>query len=395
MASIFPTYPQGTNTGTNFTVGTTTYQWTGFAWIKVSETAQLENLTLKNLTATNSIVITSTTNAISTITGALQVVGGVGIGGDVWIGGMVHIANTSTIDNAEIITTSTLVKYVQQPLFVAGTDTVITTSTVGFIETVRIWNTSTLQTVTDRGHTTTNQVVISNATAATSVGTGALIITGGISAGGDLWLGGTIYSGGVPVITTTTLVDSFQSGADIRITNTSSFTGPVILISNTSTFQSVTGRGSTTTNQVFFANTTNSTSSGTGAVVISGGLGVAGRINSESIQIADTVIDSGLVLVNTTDTTVIDSYSADQYRTSKYLIQIDDGPGANFQTVEMLLLIDNNQTVYATEYAVLSSSGELGSFAADVQNDNIVRLYFTAYQASSKTIKIFRTTMTS
>jgi hypothetical protein len=61
----------------------------------------------------------------------------------------------------------------------------------------------------------------------------------------------------------------------------------------------------------------------------------------------------------------------------------------------MLLLIDNNQTVYATEYAVLSSSGELGSFAADVQNDNIVRLYFTAYQASSKTIKIFRTTMTS
>jgi len=394
MSSIFPV---PSYVGQEFTIGTTTYQWTGYAWIKVAESTQLVNLTLQNLTATNSLSVTTTTNATSTTSGALQVVGGVGIGQDVWIGGMVHIANTSTIDNAEIITTSTLVKYVQQPLFVAGTDTAITTSTVGFIETVRIWNTSTLQTVTDRGHTTTNQVVISNATAATSLGTGALIITGGISAGGDLWLGGTIYSGGVPVITTTTLVDSFQSGADIKITNTSSFTGPVILISNTSTFQSVTGRGSTTTNQVFFANTTDSTSSSTGAVVISGGLGVAGRINSESVQIADTVIDSGLILVNTTDTTVIDSYSTDQYRTSKYLIQIDDGTGsgASFQTVEMLLLVDNDKTVYATEYAVLSSNGELGSFAADVQNDNIMRLYFTAYQASSKTLKIFRTTMTS
>jgi len=392
MSSIFPV-PD--HVGQQFTIGTTTYQWTGYAWIKVSESTQLVNLTLQNLTATNSLSVTTTTNAISTTTGALQVVGGVGIGQDVWIGGMVHIANTSTIDNAEIITTSTLVKYVQQPLFVAGTDTVITTSTVGFIETVKIWNTGTLQSVTDRGHTTTNQVVISNATPATSVGSGALVIAGGISAGGDLWLGGTIYSGGVPVITTTTLVDSFQSGADIRITNTSSFTGPVIIIANTSTFQSVTGRGSTTTNQVFFANTTNSTSSSTGAVVISGGLGVAGRINSESIQIADTIMDSGMVLVNTTDTVVVDMYPIGQYRSAKYLIQIDDGTGvgANFETIEILLLVDNNKTVYATEYAVLSSNGELGEFAADVQNDNILRLYFTAYQASSKTITIFRTGM--
>jgi hypothetical protein len=57
-------------------------------------------------------------------------------------------------------------------------------------------------------------------------------------------------------------------------------------------------------------------------------------------------------------------------------------------------MIDNNQNVYATEYAVLSSGGELGEFAADVQNDNKVRLYFTAYQASNKILKIFRTGMT-
>ena len=70
------------------------------------------------------------------------------------------------------------------------------------------------------------------------------------------------------------------------------------------------------------------------------------------------------------------------------------GTGAQFETIEILLLVDNNQTVYATEYAVLSSNGDLGEFAADVQGDNMVRLYFTAYQASSKVLKIFRTGMT-
>ena len=322
-----------------------------------------------------------------------------GIGEDVWIGGSVYISNTSTIANAEIITTSTLAKYVKNPVFVAGTDTVITTSTSGFTETVTIWDDSTLQTVTNRGNSTTNSILITNATSATSTSSAALVVTGGIAAGGDLYLGGTIYSAGVPVITTSSLISSITAGPDINVKTTSSYliTGTTaIIISNTSTLQTVTGRGNTTNQQVFFTNTTQSTSSSTGAVVISGGLGVIGRINSESIQLADVIMDSGEVLVNTTDTVVVDIYPVDQYRSAKYLIQIDDGngPSANFETIEILLLVDNAQTVYATEYAVLSSNGELGEFAADVQNDNMVRLYFTAFQASDKIIKIFRTGIT-
>jgi hypothetical protein len=175
-----------------------------------------------------------------------------------------------------------------------------------------------------------------------------------------------------------------------------------VVISDISTLQSVTSRGSTTSNvitfgsNVYFTDTTESVSSSTGAVIISGGLGVAKRINSESLQIADTIMDSGQVLVNTTATIVVDAYSVDLYRSAKYLIQITEGSGsgASFETIEILLLVDNNQTVFATEYAVLSSNGDLGEFAADVQGDNIVRLYFTAYQASNKILKIFRTGMT-
>jgi hypothetical protein len=498
MASIFPSDPI---TGEKFTVGTTTYQWTGNAWIKISESTQLVNLTLQSLTATTSILVSAVTNSTSTNTGAvvvrggvgvgedvwiggavyiantstiagseiittatlvkyvqppifvagtdtaittstsnfvetvtiwntstlesvtdrgnstthpidilngtnststdsgaLIVQGGVGIGEDVWIGGAVYIANTSTIAGSEIITTATLVKYVQQPVFVAGTDTAITTSTSDFVETVTIWNTSTLQSVTDRGHTTTNQVTILNATSSTAVGTGALYVEGGISAGGDLWLGGTIYCAGVPIVTTSTLIDSIASGEDIKVTVTpGATTGSVsLIISNTSTLQTVTTRGSSTNHIVYFDNTTESTSSSTGAVVVKGGLGVGGRINAESVQIADAIMDSSLIYINNTDTTVVDIYPTGLYRSAKYLIQIDDGAGpeASFETIEILLLVDNQQNVYATEYAVLSSNGELGEFAADVQNDDMLRLYFTAFQASDKVLTIFRTGLT-
>ena len=367
-------FPPSPNTGDTYTIGVTTWIWTGTAWIKYTNSPQ------------SPIFITTGTVSTSTNTGALVVNGGVGISGSI------NVGSTSTINGAEILTTATLDNYVKPTVIIGGTDTVVVTTG----SNVFIWNTSTLQSVTDRGNTTTNIIRIANSTSATSVGTGALIVDGGISAGGDLWLGGTIYSAGVPVITTSTLIDSFEAGEDIKIisTMTGITTGTSLLISNTSTFNTVTRRGSTTTFAIHIANTTQSTSSSTGAIVVDGGIGVAGRVNAESVQIADTVIDSSQILVNTTDTVVVDEYDVDEYRTSKYLIQIDEGtgPGAKFETIEILLLVDNDGNVYATEYAVLTSDEDLGEFAADVIGDK-VRLYFTSANAASKVLRIFRTTM--
>jgi hypothetical protein len=378
MATLnFPTSPSVNDT---YTIGDQTWIWTGSAWIKLTSSPQTP------------IVINTITNSTSTVTGSVVITGGLGVGGSI------NIGTTSTVAGAQIITTATLGQFVNQPVISAGTDTAVSSYVSSATEYVLVWNTSTLQTVTDRGHTTTNQVILSNLTNATSTNTGALVIGGGLGLGGDLWLGGTLYSGGVPVITTSSLIESITAGPDIQITSSQGYTtGTVaLIISNTSTLQTVTGRGNTTDLPVFFTNTTESTSSSTGAVVISGGLGVAKRINSESLQIADTIMDSGQVLVNNTNTIEVDSYPASQYRSAKYLIQITDGSGldASFETIEILLLVDNQQTVYATEYAVLSSNGELGEFAADVQNDGYVRLYFTAFQASDKILKIFRTGMT-
>lgn len=230
---------------------------------------------------------------------------------------------------------------------------------------------------------------VTSTTNATSTGTGALIVSGGASIGGDLYLGGVLYSAGAPVITTATFNATIQDGIDIDIVDIG---GGVLEFNNISTLQTVTGRGNSSTFQVLFQNTSQSISTTTGAVVISGGIGVGKRVNCESLQIADAVFDSTQTVVNTTATTAIDTYSLTEFRSAKYLVQIDEGIGTNadFELREILLVADNNNRVWATEYGVVTSNGDLGTFAAEVSAGNVI-LYFTAYAATNKTIKVLRT----
>ena len=55
-------------------------------------------------------------------------------------------------------------------------------------------------------------------------------------------------------------------------------------------------------------------------------------------------------------------------------------------------MADNNNHVWATEYGVVTSNGDLGTFAAEISGSN-VNLYFTAFSATDKTIKVLRTGM--
>lgn len=209
----------------------------------------------------------------------------------------------------------------------------------------------------------------------TSTTTGAIVVDGGIGVGGSINVGTTSTIAGAEIITTAT----FQNFINL---------------------QTVTDAGNSTTNIVHLLNTTDSTSTNTGALIVDGGISVAKRVFCESVQIADAVMDSGKVVINTTATTVVDAYSMSDFRSSKYLIQIEEdslapGDPADFQFIEILLLVNNEGDVFATEYGVLSSNGEMGEFAADVQIDNIVRLYFTPYYMSNKTLKILRTAMST
>jgi hypothetical protein len=128
------------------------------------------------------------------------VAGGAGFGKDVWIGGVLYVSGSQ----------------------------VVTTATIGEVFA------DTLQTVSDRGFTTTNQIYVANTSVSESTSTGALVVDGGVGIGQDLWVGGDIYIG-----------KSIYLGDSLVIT-TSSFQENV-----TETLQSVTNRGNSTTNSIF------------------------------------------------------------------------------------------------------------------------------------------------
>jgi len=228
---------------------------------------------------------------------------------------------------------------------------------------------------------------------------GSLIVDGGASIAKDLYIGGSLYIAETIVITTASFNNSPSDGSDIHIDPINVGGIDLLQFNNVSTLQSVTGRGNSTTNVIKFLNPIESTSTNTGAVLISGGLGVGKRINSESIQIADTVFDSTKTTVNTTAQYLVDSYSLNNYRSSKYFIQIDEGTTstARFQSLEIMLLATNTGTAKATEYGLITSDGSLGNFSKDVTGVGdqwIVNLYFTPIDNIPKTIKVLRTAMT-
>jgi len=244
-----------------------------------------------------------------------------------------------------------------------------------------------------------NPITISTSTVSTGTDTGAVVIDGGMGVSGGVNIGTTSTIGGSIIITTS----SFVSTGDVTVVYAGDGN---MLISVVPTLQSVTDRGATTTNIVSFLNTTNSTSTDTGAIVVSGGVGVSldvvvgGTLRAEHLRIQDAVIDSTFVTTSTTSTVVIDQYPTNIYRSSKYLIQVEEDIGltSEFQIIEILLLVTNDYTVLTTDYGLITSNGELGDFSADVDQTDpqnpLLKLYFTAYDATDKVITVCRTAVT-
>lgn len=238
-------------------------------------------------------------------------------------------------------------------------------------------------------------------TSTTNINTGLGYINGPFQVYGgawiekDLFVGGTLFSSGQQVLTTSSFAGTVQDGVDIDIVESTGTDSTIILTwNNISTLQTVTTRGNSTNRIINITTATESTNKFNGALIVAGGIGVAKRVNCESLRIEDTIFDSTSTVVNSTATTALDSYSTSTYRSAKYLIQIDEGTGANadFELREILLISDNQNRVYATEYGVVTSGGRLGDFAAESTAGNVT-LYFTAFTTSSKTIKLLRTGM--
>ena len=266
----------------------------------------------------------------------------------------------------------------------------------GFSWVIRSSQTTATSIVSPSGsfNSTTNSV---------STTTGALVIAGGVGIGGDVHVGGMIYANGVPFITTASfnISDGPDGGTDINIQHyTDILTGTsTILINNISTLETVTGRGNTTPYAITITNATSSTDVNSGALIVAGGIGIAGRVNTESIQIADTIFDSTYTFVpnNNASERTIDSYYLSQYRSSKYFIQISEST-SSFHICEITLTAKNDGTTYMTQYGQVTTDGELGTFDAKGEvsgNTYLISLTFTPKNTGLyKTIKVLRTAMT-
>ena len=335
--------PSNPTLNQTFVIGSKTYQWNGQAWIIATGPLSFNSGTGASLN------LTTTTNATSINTGgSLTVAGGASIAGDLYLGGKLIGAG-----------------------FSSGTG-------IGSI----IGETATFTTV-----------YITGGVDAVNTFTGDLQVTGGIGVGGNVFIGGILFSGGAPVLTTSSFNNTPQDGTDIDIIDVG---GGYLEFNNISTLETVTLRGNSTPYPIIITNTATSTSTVTGALLIRGGVGIGGRITSESLGIADAVFDSTVKIVNSTSPTIIDQFSFNQFRSAKYLIQIDEGTliGQKAQVTELLTLVSNTGTVIITEYGSIMTNGDLGDFDATVVNegsDVVVKLYFLANNAVPKTVKVLRT----
>ena len=315
-----------------------------------------------------SLVLADTTPGGQPNTGALQVAGGASFIDAVY-------ANTFRDSNGLIVSTATINQYaVSQAL--AGQDISITGSPAtpgrGIIT---INNTSTLQTVTQRGSTTTVVINFANQTQSVGTTTGAVIVSGGVGVGGNLYATN-LYSNGSLVVTEASIgnlgVTAIVAGTD---TSVSSSTG-VVVISNTSTLDTVANRGSTTTAAINIINTTSSTSTVTGALVVTGGVGVGGDVYAAAIY-------SNGIRVLTTETDTLESVTGRGATTTRQITFANTSQATisnSSKAVEIAGGLYVGKKLYVNEYVTFMSSPIVGAIdsrsALTVNGTNQLQSWF-------------------
>jgi hypothetical protein len=211
------------------------------------------------------LTINNATASTSTITGALVVSGGIGIAGTVYANSANFVTLTAPHSGLSGLTNDDHTQYT----LLAGRSggQTITGGTLA----------SNNLTLRSTSNITKGSILIDETTASTSTTTGALVVSGGVG------IAGTIYANSANFVTLTAPhsgLSGLTNDDHTQYTLLAGRSGGQTLTGGTSASNSLTLRSTSnaTKGQIFLDETTASTSTTTGALRVSGGTGIAGKM---------------------------------------------------------------------------------------------------------------------
>ena len=224
-------------------------------------------------------------------------------------------------------------------------------------------------------------IEVTTTTNSTSTNSGAIIVAGGGGFGGNIYAKD-IYSNGSAIVTTAT-IGNFGVSAITAGTDTAVYVGGgnVYTIWNTSTLQSVTGRGAVTSNAITISNTTNSTATNTGALTVTGSVGIGSNLNVGG-NIRSTLLD-GYVVVTQNNGTLTTSTGL-QYTGTDSRLTVGGVIASGGNIFENnLRVLTNIKPAAGTAISITSVSTSNGTMSFTVNNEGVTSLAGTTYLAVS------------
>ena len=257
------------------------------------------------------LVAASGTASTNTTTGALVVVGGVGVSGAVNTGSTLNVAGITTLSGNAV----------------AASGTASTSATTGALVVAGSGGLGVGGAIYNSGvHVSGGNIVAASGTASSSTTTGALVVVGGAGVSGALNVGGTSsHTGASTFASTLTASGNIVAASGTASTNTT--TGALVVVggigasgaiyagsvqntpigsstASTGAFTTLTSNGLTTV-----TNTTESNTAGDGALVVSGGTGIAKNLNvgGNVVITGNLTVQGTQTIIGTTDLAIIDA----------------------------------------------------------------------------------------
>ena len=124
-----------------------------------------------------------------------------------------------------------------------------------------------------------------------------------------------------------------------------------------------------------------------------GNVGIGITAPAAKLQVDQVGIQTTTTALTTTTQTIVYSYAAATFRTAELICQIVDSTNTQYHSAKFFI-IHNGTDVWFNQTNVIHSHNELGTFTVNISGGN-VRLLFTSTAATTKSIKVAATMLTS